>query len=40
VAVVDRLAGGAEKIEAELEGAPFWSLVTIDDLHPNRADRD
>jgi orotate phosphoribosyltransferase len=36
VAVVDRLAGGREKIESELDGAPYWSLVTIDDLHPDR----
>jgi orotate phosphoribosyltransferase len=39
VAVVDRLAGGSEKIEAELDGTPYWSLVTIDDLHPDRSDR-
>lgn len=39
VSVVDRLAGGRQKIEDELEGAPYWSLVTIDDLHPDRSDR-
>jgi orotate phosphoribosyltransferase len=39
VAVVDRLAGGAEKIEAELGDAPYWSLVTIDELYPERPDR-
>jgi orotate phosphoribosyltransferase len=35
VAVVDRLAGGAEAIEAA-GGAPYAPLVTIDDLYPNR----
>jgi len=39
LAVVDRLAGGAEKVQAELGDAPYWSLVTIDDLHPGRPDR-
>jgi orotate phosphoribosyltransferase len=36
--VVDRLAGGAEAIAAEL-GAPFEALVTIDDVYPDRPDR-
>ena len=36
--VVDRLAGGGEAI-AEAAGAPFHSLVTIDDLYPERPDR-
>jgi orotate phosphoribosyltransferase len=38
VAVVDRLAGGAEKIEAAAE-APYRALVTIDELYPERPDR-
>jgi len=36
--VVDRLAGGAAAIAAEL-GAPFEAVVTIDDLYPDRPDR-
>lgn len=39
VAVVDRLAGGQQTIEAALDGAPYWPLVTIDDIHPDRSDR-
>jgi orotate phosphoribosyltransferase len=38
VAVVDRLAGGAERIEAAA-GAPYRALVTIDELYPDRPDR-
>ena len=38
VAVVDRLAGGAEKIEAAA-AAPYRALVTIDELYPDRPDR-
>ena len=38
VAVVDRLAGGAERIEAAAE-APYRALVTIDELYPERPDR-
>jgi hypothetical protein len=38
-AVVDRLAGGAEAISAAA-GAPYSPLVTIDDLYPDRPDRD
>jgi orotate phosphoribosyltransferase len=37
-AVVDRLAGGAERIEAVAE-APYSALVTIDELYPDRPDR-
>jgi orotate phosphoribosyltransferase len=37
-AVVDRLAGGAEAIEAAA-GAPYRPLLTIDDLYPDRPDR-
>jgi orotate phosphoribosyltransferase len=39
VCVVDRLAGGAEAIAAAA-GAPFEALVTIDDVYPERPDRD
>jgi len=35
--VVDRLAGGAEAIEAAAE-APFEALYTIDDVYPDRPD--
>ena len=37
--VVDRLAGGAEAIEQAAE-APYRPLVTIDELYPDRPDRD
>ena len=39
VCVVDRLAGGTEAIAAAA-GAPFEALVTIDDVYPERPDRD
>lgn len=38
VAVVDRLAGGAEQIEAAA-GAPYRALITIDEIYPDRPDR-
>jgi orotate phosphoribosyltransferase len=38
VTVVDRLAGGAARIEAAA-GAPYTALATIDDLYPERPDR-
>ena len=38
VAVVDRLAGGAERIEAAAD-APYTALCTIDELYPDRPDR-
>ena len=38
LAVVDRLAGGGEKIEAAA-GAPYRALVTIDEIYPDRPDR-
>lgn len=38
LAVVDRLAGGGERIEATAE-APFRALVTIDEIYPERPDR-
>lgn len=39
LAIVDRLAGGAETIRAELGDVPYMPLVTIDDLYPDRPDR-
>lgn len=39
VAVVDRLAGGGETIEAAAR-APYRSLATIDEIYPDRPDRD
>jgi orotate phosphoribosyltransferase len=38
VAVVDRLAGGGEAIEAAA-GAPYRALLTIDEIYPDRPDR-
>jgi orotate phosphoribosyltransferase len=38
LSVLDRLAGGGERIEAAA-GAPYAALVTIDDVHPQRPDR-
>ncbi len=37
-AVLDRLAGGAERISAAA-GAPYVALTTIDDVFPDRPDR-
>ena len=37
VSVLDRLAGGAEAIEAAA-GAPYVALTTIDDVYPERPD--
>ena len=39
VSVVDRLAGGAEAIQAASDGAPYTPLTTIDDVYPDRPDR-
>src|SRR6187200_1696903 len=39
VAVLDRLAGGAERIRAAVAGAPYEALTTIDDVYPDRPDR-
>ncbi len=39
VAILDRLAGGAEAIERAAGGAPFEPLATIDDVYPDRPDR-
>jgi len=38
VAVLDRLAGGGERIE-RAAGAPYAPLTTIDDVYPDRPDR-
>jgi orotate phosphoribosyltransferase len=38
VSVLDRLAGGGERIEAAA-GAPYVPLATIDDVYPARPDR-
>ena len=38
IAVVDRLAGGGEAIEASA-AAPYRALVTIDEIYPGRPDR-
>jgi orotate phosphoribosyltransferase len=39
VGVVDRLAGGGAKIEAAA-AAPYRALITIDEIYPDRPDRD
>ena len=39
VAILDRLAGGAEKIQASIGDAPYVALTTIDDVYPERPDR-
>ena len=39
VAVLDRLAGGAERIREAAGGAPYEALATIDDVYPERPDR-
>jgi orotate phosphoribosyltransferase len=38
VAVLDRLAGGAEAIRRAAGDAPYVPLATIDDIHPDRPD--
>jgi len=38
LAICDRLAGGAERIE-QAAGAPFIALTTIDEVYPERPDR-
>jgi orotate phosphoribosyltransferase len=37
--VLDRLAGGADAIEAAANGASYRPLTTIDDVYPDRPDR-
>jgi len=39
VAVLDRLAGGAEAIRLASGDAPYEPLTTIDDIYPERPDR-
>ena len=39
LSVLDRLAGGGEAI-AKAAGAPYVALTTIDDVYPERPDRD
>jgi len=39
ISVLDRLAGGGERIEAAA-GAPYRALTTIDDVYPDRPDRE
>jgi orotate phosphoribosyltransferase len=39
VTVLDRLAGGAERIREAAGGAPYEALATIDDVYPERPDR-
>ena len=39
VAVLDRLAGGAERDPRRRGGAPYEALTTIDDVYPDRPDR-
>jgi orotate phosphoribosyltransferase len=39
LAICDRLAGGAQAIE-QAAGAPYLALTTIDEVYPERPDRD
>jgi orotate phosphoribosyltransferase len=39
VTVLDRLAGGADRIREASGGAPYAALATIDDIYPDRPDR-
>jgi orotate phosphoribosyltransferase len=39
ITIVDRLAGGAERIREAAAGAPYEALATIDDVYPERPDR-
>ena len=39
VAILDRLAGGADRIREAADGAPYEPLTTIDDVYPDRPDR-
>jgi orotate phosphoribosyltransferase len=40
ITVLDRLAGGAEAIRLAAQDAPYEPLATIDDVYPDRPDRD
>ena len=39
VAILDRLAGGGEAIQAAIGDAPYVALTTIDDVYPDRPDK-
>ena len=39
LAILDRLAGGADAIQEAAGGAPYTALTTIDDVYPERPDR-
>ena len=39
VTILDRLAGGADRIREAADGAPYEPLATIDDVYPDRPDR-
>ena len=39
LAILDRLAGGADAIREAAGGAPYTPLLTIDDVYPERPDR-
>jgi orotate phosphoribosyltransferase len=39
VAILDRLAGGAERIREAAGDVPYEPLATIDDIYPDRPDR-
>ena len=39
VTVLDRLAGGAEKIRLASDDAPYEALATIDEVYPERPDK-
>jgi orotate phosphoribosyltransferase len=39
VAILDRLAGGADAIARASGGVPYEALATIDDVYPERPDR-
>jgi orotate phosphoribosyltransferase len=40
ITVLDRLVGGAEAIRVAAGDAPYEALTTIDDIYPDRPDRD
>ena len=39
VTILDRLAGGEQRIREAAAGAPYEALATIDDVYPERPDR-
>jgi orotate phosphoribosyltransferase len=40
VSILDRLAGGADAIRLASSDAPYEPLATIDDIHPDRPDKE